>query len=83
MIHKPLGRSTDMIGHNIRPGMIPGGFAPGFFVSETVLGRRRGRPRRYREISEAANVFLEGRQMPRAEERAMVDASGGTPTPAA
>lgn len=70
----PLGRSTHMVGHNIRPGMVPGGFSPGFFVAETVLGRRRGRPRKYREISEAANVFLEGRQMPRAEEKAMADA---------
>lgn len=51
MIHHPLGRSTDMIGHNIRPGMVPGGFSPGFFVAETVLGRRRGRPRKYREVS--------------------------------
>lgn len=73
MIHHPIGRSTDMIGHNIRPGMVPGGFMPGFFISETAAGKRRGRPRKYREISEAANVFLEGRQMPRAEEKAMAE----------
>lgn len=76
----PPGRLSDMIGANIRPGMIPGGFAPGFFHADTALGKRRGRPRRYREISEAANVFLEGRQMPRAEEKAVMEQAQQTAT---
>lgn len=73
------GRMSDMLGCNIRPGMVPGGFAPGFFVSETTLGKRRGRPRRkHEEIVEAAMVVLENWQMPRAEEKALADASRGT-----
>lgn len=70
---------SDMLGCNIRPGMVPGGFSPGFFCSETTLGKRRGRPRRkHEEIVEAAMVVLENRQMPRAEEKALADASRGT-----
>ena len=60
---------TKFIGRNIKPGMIPGGFSVGTrFLNKRVPERKQTIG--YKEISDAASVILENRQMPRAEEAA-------------
>ncbi len=55
--------NTRMIGHNIRPGMRPGGFTTFFSGASKPDSARRGRPKVVNSevIKEAANAVLEGR----------------------
>ena len=67
--------NAEIFGRNIRPGMVPGGFSRPMPQSSGETnwhqrGKRRGRCEESDTIIEAANVVIEGRQMPRAEEAA-------------
>jgi hypothetical protein len=63
-----VGRRTNLIGHNIRPGMIPGGFAIGTRFDDDFTHTASPLPRKDGEskiINEAANRVLENRQFVR------------------
>lgn len=64
-----VSKSTAVIiGRRIRAGFVPGGFWPPIGMSITEYRAIYRQQRRHKEIIEAANVVLEGRQMPRAQE---------------